>query len=82
LPGIIARFFPDALSIEQQTVDGKCFNPLSFLQNCLRLADVRQGTTSVVPQKAHSGSGFSRCGIANNLKKETQGLKPNIFLLN
>jgi hypothetical protein len=38
----------------------------SHLQNCLQLADMRQGTTSVVPQMAHSDSGFSRCGIANN----------------
>jgi hypothetical protein len=40
--------------------------PKSYLQNYLPLADKRQGTTSVVPQMAHSDSGFSRCGISNN----------------
>jgi hypothetical protein len=39
---------------------------VSRLQNCLSLADKRQGTTSVVPQMAHSDSGFSRCEISNN----------------
>jgi hypothetical protein len=53
---------------------------LSLLQNCLQSGDICQGTTSVVPQMAHSNSGFSRCGIANPENKETQGLKPNIFL--
>jgi len=43
---------------------------------------MRQGTTSVVPQMAHPDSGFSRCGIAHTENNETQGLKPNIFLLN
>jgi len=55
---------------------------LSLLQNSLQLAEMRQGTTSVVPKMAHPDSGFSRCGIAHTENNETQGLKPNIFLLN
>jgi hypothetical protein len=42
------------------------FNPASLLQNCLQLADKRQGMTSVVPQMDQTDFGFSRCGIANN----------------
>jgi hypothetical protein len=37
----------------------------SHLQNCLLLADKRQGTTLVVPEMVHSDSGFSRCLDAN-----------------
>jgi hypothetical protein len=39
-------------------------------------SNMRQGTTSVVPQMANLDSSFSRCGIA-----KTQGLKPSIILL-
>jgi hypothetical protein len=34
--------------------------PMGLLQNCLQLADTRQGTTEVVPEMAHPDSGFSR----------------------
>jgi hypothetical protein len=37
--------------------------PLAKLPSGYRL---RQGTTSVVPKMVNLGSGFSRCGIANN----------------
>jgi hypothetical protein len=50
------------------------------LQNCLQLADKRQGTTLVVPQKAHSDSGFSRCGIANNREQKDAGAKAQYLL--
>jgi hypothetical protein len=100
--------------VEVGTLEHTAFCHWSLLQNCLRLANKRQGTTLeaaeklgissetsgnrpsgaealadsigltrglkppspsaasfsaaclVVPQKAHSDSGFSRCGIANN----------------
>jgi hypothetical protein len=38
----------------------------SLMQNCFPLADMRQGTTSVVPQMTHFDSVFSRCVTANN----------------
>jgi hypothetical protein len=47
----------------------------SLLQNCLQSADMRQGTTSVVPQMVHSDSGFSRCGIVNRRKQIDTGAK-------
>jgi hypothetical protein len=51
------------------------------LQNCLPFDDVRQGTTSVVPQMRNHDFGFSCCGISKTPEiKETQGLKPDIFL--
>jgi hypothetical protein len=39
---------------------------LSPLQSCLQLADMRQGTTSVVPQMVHPDSGISRYEAASN----------------
>jgi hypothetical protein len=38
--------------------------------------------SSVVPQMAHADSSFSRSGRGKKPKKETQGLKPTIFLPN
>jgi hypothetical protein len=37
-----------------------------LLQKSFQLADMRQGTTSVVPQLAYPDSGFSRCGFTND----------------
>jgi hypothetical protein len=51
------------------------------MQNCLPLVDMRQGTTLVVPQMAHPDSGFSRCEIANNCKKDA-GAKAHHLLAN
>jgi hypothetical protein len=39
---------------------------LSLSQDFLQFPDMRQGMTLVVPQIAHSDSGFSRCGVENN----------------
>ena len=40
---------------------------LSSLQNCLQSKDIRQGTTSVVPQMAHSGSpALAAAGLQTN----------------
>jgi hypothetical protein len=39
---------------------------LSLLQNFLKDMEKRQGTTSVVPNRAIYNSGFSRCGIVNS----------------
>jgi len=42
------------------------FLQLSLLQNCLQNMEKRQGTTSVVLNRAKYDSGFSRCEIVNN----------------
>jgi len=51
------------------------FFQLSLLQNCLLQADMRQGKTSVVPQRSDPDSGFSRWGVINNRKKRDSGAK-------
>jgi hypothetical protein len=38
------------------------------MQNYLQLADMRQGTTSVVPKMVSIESGFSRCWMGKQLK--------------
>jgi hypothetical protein len=55
---------------------------MSLLQNCLQLADKRQGTTSVVPQMAHPDSALAADELQTTENKETHWLKPTIFLLN
>jgi hypothetical protein len=52
------------------------------MQNCLPLADMRHGTTSTVRQMAHPDSGVAAAKLQTTENKDSQRLKPNIFLLN
>jgi hypothetical protein len=46
--------------------DSKMPEQQSLLQKCLQDMEKRQGTTSVVPNRAKYDSGFSHCGIVSS----------------
>jgi len=70
-----------AASIQLEKATQSRIDLQNFLQNCLQLADMRQGTTSVVPQWPITIPALAAAEVQTTEKEETQGLKPTIFLL-